>query len=95
MPLGEVSLDEAEVKQVGVIKSLVETDGTIVIEGESPPLDEGCVLASCVSELQADVRNTRACEERLMEGGGGWEGGREAGREGGGRNMRDLSYLEV
>lgn len=56
MPLGEVSLDGAQMKEVGVILSLVEADGTIVVQGESPPLDEGCVLSSCVIELQQNVR---------------------------------------
>lgn len=60
MPLGEVSMDGAEVKKVGIILSLVEADGTIVIQGESPPLDEGCVLSSCVVELQEDVRNSES-----------------------------------
>ncbi|CAM9884908.1 unnamed protein product, partial [Pylaiella littoralis] len=54
LPLGEVSMDGAKVKEVGTILSLVESDGTIVVQGRSPPLDEGCVLSSCVVELQED-----------------------------------------
>lgn len=57
LPLGEVSvMDGAEVKEVGTILSLVKPDGTIVVQGRSPPLDEGCVLYSRVVELQEDVR---------------------------------------
>ncbi|CAM9295855.1 unnamed protein product, partial [Hapterophycus canaliculatus] len=48
LPLGEVSMDGAEMKKVGVILSLVEAAGTIVVQGQSPPLDEGCVLASSI-----------------------------------------------
>lgn len=55
LPLGEVSLDNTEVTPAGTILSLVEPDGTIVIQGieGEPPLDEGSVLsavaqASCV-----------------------------------------------
>lgn len=74
LPLGEVSMNGAEVKKVGVILSLVEADGTIVVQGESPPLDEGCVLSSSVVELQEDVRKSK---ERADVGGGGGKG-REA-----------------
>ncbi|CAM9090102.1 unnamed protein product, partial [Scytosiphon promiscuus] len=54
LPLGEVSMDGEEMKKVGVILSLVEAAGTIVVQGESPPLDEGCVLVSSLVELQPD-----------------------------------------
>ncbi|CAM9721954.1 unnamed protein product, partial [Ectocarpus sp. 6 AP-2014] len=51
LPLGEVSLDGAEVQEVGKILSLVEADGTIVVQGKPGlVLDEGCVLASRVVE---------------------------------------------
>lgn len=64
-------MDGAKVKEVGTILSLVESDGTIVVQGRSPPLDEGCVLSSCVVELQEDVRQGR--------GGERGQGGREEG----------------
>lgn len=43
-------MDGTEVMEVGTILSLVEADGTIVVQGTqgSPPLDEGSVLASHV-----------------------------------------------
>lgn len=48
MPLGEVSMDGAEVITVGTILALVESDGTIVVQGTpgKPPLDEGSVLSA-------------------------------------------------
>lgn len=70
-------MDGAEMKKVGVILSLVEAAGTIVVQGQSPPLDEGCVLASSTVELQPDVRGTRLrgggredCETVKREGEG-------------------------
>ncbi|CAM9737135.1 unnamed protein product, partial [Ectocarpus fasciculatus] len=53
LPLGEVSLDGADVQEVGKILSLVEADGTIVVQGKPGlVLDEGCVLASRIVKLK-------------------------------------------
>ncbi|CAM9696264.1 unnamed protein product, partial [Laminaria digitata] len=48
LPLGEVSMDGADVVEVGSILSLLEADGTIVIRGApgKPPLNEGSVLSA-------------------------------------------------
>lgn len=54
LPLGEVSMDGSEVMEVGTILSLVETDGTIVIQGTAgmPPLAEGSVLTAIAKVRQ-------------------------------------------
>lgn len=65
LPLGEVSLDGADVQEVGKILSLVEADGTIVVQGKQGlVLDEGCVLASRVVELKENVRGGQKKADR-------------------------------
>lgn len=54
MPLGEVSVVGVEVMEIGTVLSLVESSGTIVVQGVQgqPPLDEGSVLSSQTKESQ-------------------------------------------
>lgn len=59
LPLGEVSMDGAEVMEVGKILALVEADGTVVIQGTpgKPPLDEGSVLSAATEKAEASGRS--------------------------------------
>lgn len=64
LPLGEVVIDANDVIEVGEILSLVEADGTIVVQGKRkstpcsfdlPTLDEGSVLSSTVGDGDVSV----------------------------------------
>lgn len=56
-------MDGAEVMEVGIILSLVEADGTIVVQGTQgqPPLDEGSVLSSGTRDSEV-----RQCKMKLL-----------------------------